>query len=217
MQNCTSLQMSHNQTAESLGKKMHLESVSAKKKHKEKEEGQRWKNCQLATNNDEKGSLGGRERKWGEEERSGNIIKTRGTSKLWVPLVILTGSIIGILTYLVFPPTIVVMGPRFPEESVLVRELLTELAIQLILTNISIFLLISLLVVYARTYAVTKANFILGLIIVLFAFLLESLLTYPLIYSFVNGTPLESRSLSSPIADIFTVIAYSIFLYLSLE
>ena len=78
------------------------------------------------------------------------------------------------------------------------------------------YLLVALILVYARTYKQTKANFILGLLVVLFALLLQSLLTYPLLLE-LELTPGFAFAVFSPVADIFTIIAYAVFLYLSLE
>lgn len=75
-------------------------------------------------------------------------------------------------------------------------------------------LLVALIIVYARTYLQTKANFILGLLVVLFALLLQALLTYPVILELETGFAIE---VFSPVADVFTIIAYTVFLYLSLE
>ncbi len=74
----------------------------------------------------------------------------------------------------------------------------------------------ALVVVYLRMYRETKANFVLGLLVMLFALLLHSILTSPVFEDFMVRLPLRA-DLSSPIADVFTVVAYGIFLYLSLE
>ena len=57
----------------------------------------------------------------------------------------------------------------------------------------------------------------LGLIVVLLALLLQNLLNYPILHPYIDNTPLESMTISSPVADAFTILAYTVFLYLSLE
>ncbi len=49
------------------------------------------------------------------------------------------------------------------------------LEFHIILSTVGMALLVALIVVYARTYVQTKANFILGLLVVLFALLLQAL------------------------------------------
>ena len=136
-------------------------------------------------------------------------------SRLWVPLVLLIGTIIGIISYiylymtsLSLGPGPVFGGPFGPYEF---------LQFHSILSTISISLLVALLVVYGGTYQKTRANFILGLIVVLLALLLQNLTQYPLLHQFVDNSAFESVTFSSPVSDVFTIIAYSVFLYLSLE
>jgi hypothetical protein len=98
--------------------------------------------------------------------------------------------------------------PRFENEP--------TIQFHIMLTTVSIALLVALLVVYVRMYAQTKANFSLGLVVVLFALLVQALLSYPIVIGFVGAVYL-GPGLSSQFADVFTVCAYAIFLYLSLE
>jgi len=86
----------------------------------------------------------------------------------------------------------------------------------IVLTTVSIALLLALLVVYIRMYIETKANFSLGLVVVLLALLVQGLLSYPIVIGFI-GTVSLGPGLSSQFADVFTVCAYAVFLYLSLE
>ncbi len=139
--------------------------------------------------------------------------KERQTSKIWVPLVLIIGAIAGEISYYVIgsapdflrlPP----FGARFGLE--IFRQF------HVILSTISISLLIALMIVYMRTYRQTKANFALGILVVLFALLFQSILTYPLLVDLMDRS-LIRPGFSSPIADIFMIIAYSVFLYLSLE
>ena len=88
--------------------------------------------------------------------------------------------------------------------------------LHIILSTASVALLLALLVVYARTYLQTKANFIFGLLVVLFALLLQALTTFPVILGIAEHQPILPE-FTSNLADIFTIIAYTVFLYLSLE
>jgi hypothetical protein len=88
--------------------------------------------------------------------------------------------------------------------------------LHIILSTVSVSLLIALLVVYGRTYLETKANFILGLLVVLFALLLQSLTVFPVILGIAEHQPILPE-FTSNVADAFTIVAYTVFLYLSLE
>ena len=130
---------------------------------------------------------------------------------MWVLLTVFVGIVVGELTYLYLLDTI----PRFFRGPGLVGNAALYLEYHSILSTVSISLLIALLIVYGRTYVQTKANFVLGLNIVLLALLLQNLLTYPILRPFFPIAP--GTSIFSPVADIFTIIAYAVFLYLSLE
>jgi hypothetical protein len=86
----------------------------------------------------------------------------------------------------------------------------------IVLSTISVALLISLVVVYVKMYSETKANFALGLVVVLGALLLQTLLSYPVLIG-LAGPPPFGPGYYGPSADILTIGAYTIFLYLSLE
>jgi hypothetical protein len=152
-------------------------------------------------------------------QQSGNGPGTRkSASKLWVPLVVLIGAFFGTLIYFATAPTIFVSSYSLIP---LAQEIELEIAIHIVLSTIAITLIVSLIVVYARTYLQTRANFILGLLTVLFALLLQNVLDYPLTTGFGGGPgsegPFLRVELFPPIADVFTIIAYAVFLYLSLE
>jgi hypothetical protein len=135
------------------------------------------------------------------------------SAKFWLPVVLLIGTIAGILSYLYTQSTFTQLGlgPGGPSGAAAFLEY------HAVLSTISIALLIALLVVYGKTYTQTKANFMLGLIVVLLALLLQSLLNYPILHPYIDNTPLESMTISSPVSDAFTILAYTVFLYLSLE
>lgn len=149
------------------------------------------------------------------EEKRGRALR----SLVWVILVILIGAIVGILCFLVIAPNIVVVGgppPFFGSSSV--SKLFTLIAEHIILSTIGIALLVSLLVVYGRIYRQTRANFALGIFIVLLALLLQAVLDYPVLQLFAIGIPSSQLHYSLPtLGDVFTIVAYSVFLYLSLE
>lgn len=143
-----------------------------------------------------------------EEPRKRSYIR-----KLWVPVVILIGLIIGeAISYSSmgpgrFPPQGRFGFPPYFQES-------PALQVHVILTTVEVTLLLALLVIYIRMYAETRAAFSLGLIVMLLALLVQSLLSYPLIIGYYGPISLEQSNLW---ADLLTVCAYAVFLYLSLE
>jgi len=135
---------------------------------------------------------------------------------LWVIIVFLIGVIFGTGLYLLGPG---VFYPRFPGGPPPPGSSGpgSYLQYHIILSTISVALLLALLFVYGKIYAKTRASFILGLIVVLFTLLLQNLLGYPFVHPFVDDTPFESVGASSPVSDVLAIIAYSVFLYLSIE
>ncbi len=142
-------------------------------------------------------------------------------TRLWVPFVVFIGALVGSLNYSLLLSLIVILPPPpqfggFPEQQA-IMAFETLLAVHIILSTVGIALLVALVVVYAQTYRATRANFVLGLMVVLLALLFQNILSYPVFYPFINITALRAINYSSPIADAFMVIAYTVFLYLSLE
>ncbi len=137
---------------------------------------------------------------------------SRSSLKLLVPIVILVGALVGLVSALNLQDEFPSNPFGFPSPG----EPFEYLQTHVVLSTISLALLAALVVVYARSYIVTKANFMLGLLIVLFALLLQGVLQYPLLHLAMNFNVVES-DFSSPVSDLFTIIAYSVFLYLSLE
>jgi len=90
------------------------------------------------------------------------------------------------------------------------------LQFHVVLSTIEVALLIALAVVYVRIFVQTKANFAFGLVIVLYALLIHSLLQNPLLLG-IFGPVAVGPGPILPFADIFTIFAYTLFLYLSLE
>lgn len=152
----------------------------------------------------EGGSNGNNDGNEKKEKKSGISL-----GKLWLPVVLFIGAVIGIISY-----ELTIQMSRVPPFG---RPFVdVYLALHIILSTIGMALLVALIVVYARTYLQTKANFILGLLVVLFALLLQSLLTYPVLLE-IEVAPRPAIEVFSPVADVFTIIAYMVFLYLSLE
>jgi multisubunit Na+/H+ antiporter MnhB subunit len=137
--------------------------------------------------------------------------------KVWVPVVLLVGLVVGEAISLATPTqrsTQFGGGPfgyfhPFPTNPLFEYHV--------ILTTVEVALLIALVVVYCRMYVETKANFALGLVVVLGALLLQTLVSYPITDSFIGPVSLPGPGYSSFAADFVTVCAYTIFLYLSLE
>jgi hypothetical protein len=88
--------------------------------------------------------------------------------------------------------------------------------LHVILSTIEIVLLVSLVAIYVKVYAETRANFSLGLIIVLGALSVHSFLSFPLVVNEIEPI-LYGSGLFFPYTDLLTIIAYSVFLYLSIE
>jgi hypothetical protein len=133
----------------------------------------------------------------------------RGPTKLWLPVILLLGLMLGLAaSYL--PPNPIsywrFLPPDFQEVFVL----------HTVLSTMSIVLLVALIVIYLNVYAQTGARFALGITVVLFALLVQSLFQYPLILSQQGPFP-EEQGFFLSYADFFTIAAYTIFLYLSLE
>jgi hypothetical protein len=135
----------------------------------------------------------------------------KGPTKLLVPLVIAIGVFLGVtLAYLV--PLPFGYGPFGPP----IDELRNLLIVHSILSMVVICLQVALIIVYLKVYSQTGANFALGILIMMLALLLQSLLNSPIILGFVGRYSEEFGPYLSS-GDIFTIAAYSIFLYLSLE
>ncbi|HUK74654.1 MAG TPA: hypothetical protein VLU99_02595 [Nitrososphaerales archaeon] len=131
--------------------------------------------------------------------------------KLWVVVVLLAGLVAGVLlSDLATLPTRNPIFRRFPlfNPDPLIR-------LHIVLTTVAVALMVSLVIVYLKVYVETKANFALGLVIVLGALLLQTVLSYPLVLG-TSGVILVPGILTT-LADFLTVAAYTVFLYLSLE
>jgi len=139
--------------------------------------------------------------------------KAKGTGRVWVPIVLIIGILLGMI---LTTAQTQVETPWRGKGRDLGFQLETPDDVDVILSTVSIVLLCSLLFVYIKIYRETKANFTFGLIVVLLALLVQSIVTSPLVYGALGQ---ESGGLGTFIllADLFKIIAFSVFLYLSLE
>jgi len=141
--------------------------------------------------------------------------------KLWVPIVLLIGLIVGELISAATvqqpspPPFGGGGGPygfyfhHFPTNPLFEYHI--------VLTTVGVALLAALVVIYVRMYVDTRANFALGLVIVLIALLLQALFSYPITVAAIGLVQFPGSAYLSLAADVVTICAYAIFLYLSLE
>jgi hypothetical protein len=86
----------------------------------------------------------------------------------------------------------------------------------IILSAVSMALLVALLVVYARTYQATRAPYTLGLVVFLFALLVEDTISSPIVLaSFRQGFGDLDPFLA--VGQLFLCAALALFLFLSLQ
>jgi hypothetical protein len=127
-------------------------------------------------------------------------------------LVLAIGVFLGVVfsRFIPFPFGYGPFGPPIFDEF---RDLLV---VHTILSTVIICLQIALVIVYLRVYIDTGARFALGILVVMSALLIQTVFQSPLLLGFVGrydevfGPYLFS-------GDLFTIAAYTIFLYLSLE
>jgi hypothetical protein len=130
-----------------------------------------------------------------------------------VPVIVLVGIAIGLIADFVQGAQIGVMPPPFGRSE---ASFNTIGALHVILSTLGIVLVVTLLVVYARTYRQTRGRFPLGLLAIFSALLFQELVSSPLLSHYLQNTALSSGSVG-PVADTFRIVAYIIFLYISLE
>jgi hypothetical protein len=133
--------------------------------------------------------------------------------KLWIVVVLLTGMIAGILL------SDVATLPEQPRPFFL-RDIPyvnpdPSIRLHIVLTTMEVAMLVALVVVYVKVYSETRANFALGLVVVLSALFLQTVFSYPLLLG-TEGVILVPGLLTQS-ADFLTIGAYTLFLYLSLE
>ena len=139
----------------------------------------------------------------------------RYSNRIWVPVILLVGLVLGYLSSLLAP---VPEEPRFENLPGFFITFRPEPLLQfhVLVTTVQIVLLVALLVVYVKVYSDTRANFSLGLVVVLGALLLNTLFTYPLLLGLMGPVSVRPGDFLL-FADIFMIVAYTVFLYLSLE
>jgi len=137
------------------------------------------------------------------------------SNRIWVPAVLLVGLLLGALSSLLTP---VPEEPQFEHLPGFFITFTPEPLLQfhVLVTTIEIVLLVALVVVYVKVYADTRANFSLGLVVVLLALLLNTLFSYPLLLGLMGPVSVRPGDFLL-FADIFMIVAYTVFLYLSLE
>jgi hypothetical protein len=135
----------------------------------------------------------------------------KSLSKLLVPLVLAVGVFLGVALANLIPLPFG-FGPFGPP----MDEFRNLLIVHSILSTVIISLQVALVIVYLRVYAETGARFVLGILVVMSALLIQSLFQSPLVLGFLGRFPEEFGPYLFS-ADLFTVAAYTIFLYLSLE
>jgi hypothetical protein len=136
--------------------------------------------------------------------------------KLWVPVVLGLGFLVGeAISYGTGVPQpeggMGMFGGRFhpfPSDPLF--------GYHVVFTTMEVALLVALVVIYGKMYLETKANFALGLVFVLIALLVQALLSNPILEDLVISPPFGAGYLT-PAADVFTICAYTVFLYLSLD
>lgn len=134
----------------------------------------------------------------------------KGPSVLWLPVVLLVGIITGVVLSFFVPE------PPFGYWMYRPFGLEWEIMTHVVLSTVSISLLIALSIVYLKLYSETGARFALGIFIVILALLIQAIIQYPLLLGLAVNFPIAQGRYFS-FADIFTIAAYAIFLYLSLE
>lgn len=146
-----------------------------------------------------------------EVPASGAMTKPqRRISKIWVLGVLAFGIVLGILLALTVRLDFLRAGPG----QFFLLSIQRALQLHVILSTIEMVLLFSLVIVYLKIYSETRANFSMGILIVLFALLVHSILSFPLTVDDIGPVLLGSGAFF-PYPDIFTIIAYAIFLYMS--
>lgn len=136
--------------------------------------------------------------------------KRLGPAWLLVLMVLTVGILLGVaLSYLV--PSPFGFGP-FPPFA----QFRNLIIVHMVLSTVIIALQVALVIAYLGVYAETGARFSLGILVVMSALLLQSLFQYPLLLGFVGRYAIEFGPYLST-ADLFTIAAYTIFLYLSLD
>src|SRR5574340_426631 len=100
----------------------------------------------------------------------------RRISRIWVLVVLAFGTLLGALFALIVRLDIMRAGPG----GFFLLTIQRALQLHVILTTMEMVLLFALVLVYIKIYTETRANFSMGILIVLFALLVNSILSFPL-------------------------------------
>jgi len=87
---------------------------------------------------------------------------------------------------------------------------------KLIISSVNLFLIMSLLVIYLDIYRTVKSRFTIGLIVTMLALLVYAITSNPVLQAFL-GYPISGPGPFLFIPDIFTALAASVLIYLSIE
>lgn len=136
--------------------------------------------------------------------------ENRAPSRLWLPFVLAVGVLVGLALSSLVPQPV----PFFWRYAPFGLEPI--LRFHIVLSTVSIALLVALTVIYVRVYADNGARFALGIVVVLLALLIQSLFQYPLLLGILGPLVIAQGGFLS-FADVFTIVAYAVFLHLSLE
>jgi small-conductance mechanosensitive channel len=90
------------------------------------------------------------------------------------------------------------------------------LTAKIVISFVNIFLVLSLLVIYVDIYRALRSRFTVGLIVTILALLVYAITSSPILQLFL-GYPISGPGPFLFIPDIFTAIAASLLIYLSLE
>jgi len=142
--------------------------------------------------------------------------KSRTNAQIKFVVILLVALGLGYISTLFSLKTEEPPGSRFPPFGPFRFSPTPLLQFHTFITTVEIVLLIALLGIYVKVYSDTRARFALGLVGVLAALLLNTILTYPLVEITIGPIGLGPGGFL-PFADVLEVAAYILFLYLSLE
>ena len=137
-----------------------------------------------------------------------------GSTGIWVPVTLVAGLVLGIVEILLWPHAPAHApgqgpgpGPSPPTEVVEAFA---------VFSAIDVALLAALVVVYARTFRETRAQFALGLLVVLLVLLFQAMSNSPFVFALFGIQP-GNLGPFLVLGAILEMVALVIFLLLSLE
>jgi hypothetical protein len=141
--------------------------------------------------------------------------KKSAVGKLWVVVSLLLGLIAGLLLSDLATLPREERPPFFFPNRIPYFNPDPSIRLHIVLTTMEVTMLLAIVVVYVKIYSETRARFALGLVAVLTALFLQTVVSYPLLLG-TQGVILVPGYLTT-LADFLTLGAYTVFLYLSLE